>query len=167
MDASNGRVVAVGQSARFVSNLNHAQFHDEDESNSSASSTTRGRRRFRRRPPPQQPHPRPPALGPCYRDADESTLTMRTREWLSAGISEVAIRIKDDSSRPDEIMGDEEHCKAEKNHDESSISSMSSFGDDSNHAGKVIEGLPLQKPDHPQEVTAVRTNLSACAEDFE
>lgn len=163
MDAANKRVVSVAghTTPQRIASV-RAQSDDDETSTGSASSTTRGRRRFRRRPPSHQQQQLPqPSLVRCHTFADESTLTMRTRDWLSAGISEVAIRIKDDSSRPMVIVGDQKPCKkADHDDDHSSISSMSSFGEAASDGvlvkEPVVEETVLRKPDPLPDDTTER-----------
>jgi hypothetical protein len=124
-----------------MSNCALRSFSQEDDSISSATSTTRGRRRFRRirsservMQPPQQ--------------SNESSRQPNT-ERISTGLYEVSIRIKEDASRPpNNLISDESIYKQfndtsinNERDDESSISSMSSYGDtttnDSNK-GEVV-----------------------------
>lgn len=114
---------------------------DNDDSASSATSTTRGRRRFRRvRASPQQQQQRHVEGNPHHRNHHESPRSQSDVEWIATGMYEVSIRIKEDASRPPQTsISDQALYKEYNNHtdachnfendnDESSISSMSSYG---------------------------------------
>lgn len=128
---------------RSMSNcaLRSFSHEDNDDSGSSATSTTRGRRRFRRvRASPQQQHHH--HVGRNQHHNNESPRSQSDVEWIATGMYEVSIRLKEDASRPPQIsISDQALYKEYNNHtttdasqnfendnDESSISSMSSYG---------------------------------------
>jgi hypothetical protein len=107
---------------------------DDDDSDSSATSTTRGRRRFRRVRSSQQLQQQQ------QHQQFDSPRQSNVVEWISSGMYEVAILTKEEASRPPNTsISDQalykEHNNLdtsdfrENNSDESSISSMSSYGD--------------------------------------
>jgi hypothetical protein len=99
----------------------------DDDSLSSATSTTRGRRRFRRVRSPRTP-------GDGDFGVNESTQGVRRRnEWISpTGISEVSIRVKDHNAAGSPLVLVHEQAKNKScdHSDESSISSISTYGED-------------------------------------
>jgi hypothetical protein len=140
--SSNGRFLS--------SSINHSLTHplretasqslysQDDDSLSSATSTTRGRRRFRRirSQQPRLPPSNTQTATTTHDVVDDSIQSLRRKEWISTGISEVAIRIKDEpTSRPpivsvsDQALYKENDEISIEDSEESSISSMSSYGD--------------------------------------
>ena len=112
---------------------------DNEDSISSATSTTRGRRRFRRvRASPQQQQ-RHVESNPRNGN-HESQRSQSDVEWIATGMYEVSIRIKEDASRPPQSSISDQalykECNKytdgshnfENDNDESSMSSMSSYG---------------------------------------
>lgn len=143
----------ISSSSRFpITATSHGNFHrsmsncalrsfkvddnNDEDSNSSATSTTRGRRRFRRtRQTSSSQQQQQPTLQDNYYESPRTTHS--NVEWISTGMYEVSIRIKEDSNRPPNTSiqsneGQHSNTEAKSDHscdDESSISSMSSYGD--------------------------------------
>jgi hypothetical protein len=124
---------------RSMSNCALRSFSQEDDSISSATSTTRGRRRFRRVKTLERINPPlPTSQQEQHQHTNESSHQLNT-EFISNGLYEVSIRIKEDPSRPPNTSISD-RCEFlqplndttnnnDDDDDESSISSMSSYGD--------------------------------------